>query len=263
MLVENKFLYLSLPRCASTSFNYSCILNNINVQTYNGEWEIANNDIDFTLVDKSKIMNFIYHGHESIGELRGKFGYNYPVISVKRQRHERFFSLYKHVLFDLKRTGHNDIHDAFSNLDLDGLFFFTKDDLITKRSRWEVISDYLIDLKLLDKKIDISVTSKFKKSEEEYFKKNTKAYVINMIDILLTPISFWTNNDKDIIWFDFSEMDKLEDWVSEKLNKPFKLQSVNSSKHIDCKIIFNDEFIKKYDAIYDYYDLPKTDKSII
>ena len=84
-----------------------------------------------------------------------------------------------------------------------------------------------------------------------------------MIDILLTPLSFWTNNDKDIIWFDFSEMDKLEDWVSEKLNKPFKLQSVNSSKHIDCKIIFNDEFIKKYDDIYDYYDLPKSVKTII
>lgn len=263
MLVENKFLYLSLPRCASTSFNYSCILNDIKVQTYNGEWELSNKEIDFRLIDKSKIMDFIYHGHESINELRDKFGLNYPIISVKRQRHERFFSLYKHVLFDLKRMGYNDIHDIFSKLDLDGLFFFTKDDLLTKRSRWEVISNYLIDLKLLDKKIDISVTSKFKKSEEEYFKSNTKGYVINMIDILLTPLSFWTNNDKDIIWFDFDEMNKLEEWVSNILNKPFNLVPVNSSKHVECKISLDDEFIKKYNNIYDYYDLPKTEKTII
>lgn len=263
MLVENKFIYLSLPRCASTSFNYSCILNNIKIQTHNGEWEKANSDIDFTLVNKSKIMDFIYHGHESISELRDKFGYDYPVISVKRQRHERFFSLYKHILFDLKRTGYDEIHDVFSNLDLDGLFFFTKDDLITKRRRWEVISEYLIDLKLLDKKIDVSVTSIFKKSDHDYFKKTTKAYMVNMIDILLTPLSFWTNNDKDIIWFDFNEMGSLENWVSTTLGKPFKLESVNSSKHIDCKVIFDDEFIKRYNAIYDYYDLPKSEKSII
>jgi DNA gyrase/topoisomerase IV subunit A len=146
---------------------------------------------------------------------------------------------------------------------LDELFFFTKDDLSSKKKRWEVICDLLIDLKILDKRIDISITSKFKKSEEESIKRDTKAYAVNMIDILLTPLSSWTNNNQNIIWFDFNEMDKLEDWVSETLKKPFKLHSVNSSKHMECKIILNDEFKEKYDNIYDYYDFPKLKKSLI
>ena len=126
-----------------------------------------------------------------------------------------------------------------------------------------MICDLLIDLKLLEERIDISVTSKFKKSEEEFIKKNTKAYAVNMIDILLTPISCWTNNNQNIIWFEFDKLNKLEEWVSTTLEKPFILHSVNSSKHIDSKITLNDDFIRKYDSIYDYYDLPKLTKTII
>lgn len=263
MLVDNKFFYLSLPRCASTSFNYSCILNNINIQTYNGEWEIANADIDFKTIDKVNLMNYIYHGHESIAELRSKFGTNYPVIAVKRNRHERFYSLYKHILFDFQRLGFNSFYETFSKLQLNELFFFNKENITTKRLRWEVICDYLIKLGLLDEKIDVSVTSKFRKSEEEYFKSNTKGYAVNMIDILLTPLSYWTSNDPNIIWFDFNNMGEMESWVSEKLNKPFVLHSVNSSKHMKCNIVLDDDFIKKYNSIYDYYDFPKTNKTLI
>lgn len=263
MLIDNKFMYLSLPRCASTAFHYSCILNDVSVQTHNGDWETANADIDFKSINKVDLMNHIYHGHESIIDLEIKFGNNYPVIAVNRQRHERFYSLYKHVLFDLQRMGFHRIHDIFSKMTLDELFFFTKDDLSSKKKRWDTICDFLIDLKIIDKRIDISITSKYNKSEEEYIKKNTKAYAVNIIDILLTPISNWTNNNPNIIWFDFNEMDKLENWVSEMLGKPFKLYSVNSSKHMECKITLNDEFKEKYNNIYDYYDFPKLKKSLI
>jgi hypothetical protein len=130
MLVDNKFFYLSLPRCASTSFHYSCLVNGIDVQTYNGEWEKSNSDVDFKSVDKMKLMDYIYHGHESIVELQSKFGNEYPIISVRRQRHERFYSLYKHILFDFQRLGFVRFYEAFSKLSLDELFFFTKNDII-------------------------------------------------------------------------------------------------------------------------------------
>jgi hypothetical protein len=263
MLIDNKFFYLSLPRCASTAFHYSCLVNDINVQTHNGEWESANSEIDFKNVDKLKLMNYIYHGHESIIDLQNKFGTQYPTIAVKRQRHERFYSLYKHVLSDFQRLGFVKFYNVFSKLTLDELFFFKKENLLNKKERWNIICDYLIDLKLIDEKIDIDVTSKFKKSDEEYFKTNTKGYAINMIDILLTPISLWTNNDPNIIWFDFNEMNKLEEWVANKIEKPFKLHSVNSSKHMECVITLDDNFIKKYDSIYDYYDFPKLNKTLI
>jgi len=263
MLVDNKFFYLSLPRCASTAFNYSCILYGVDVQTHNGDWEKANADIDYNKIDKVSLMNYIYHGHESLIDLQSKFGVDYPVIAVKRQRHERFYSLYKHVLFDLQRMGFHRIYDVFSKMTLDELFFFTKDDILNKKKRWDVICDFLIDLKIIDERIDISVTSKFRKSEEEYIKSNTKGYAINIIDILLTPISDWTNNDPNIIWFDFNKMNELEGWVSDKIGRPFHLHSVNSSKHMECKIAMNEEFIKKYNSVYDYYDFPKIEKTLI
>jgi len=263
MLIDNKFIYLSLPRCASTAFHYSCIVNNLDIQTNNGEWEIANSTIDFNTVDKLDIMNHIYHGHESIDKLRIKFGDQHPVIAVKRERHERFYSLYKHILFDFQRLGFVQFFETFSKLTLDELFFFTKEDLVSKKQRWDRTCDFLRDLNLLDEKIDISVTSKFKKSEEDYFKTNTKGYAVNMVDILITPLSHWTNNDPNIIWFDIKEMDKLEKWVSNTLNKPFQIHSLNSSKHMECDIVFDDNFIKRYDSIYDYYDLPKLNKTLI
>lgn len=35
MLIENKLLFISLPRCASTSFYISCIKNELDIQHYN------------------------------------------------------------------------------------------------------------------------------------------------------------------------------------------------------------------------------------
>jgi len=252
MLVDNKFIYLSLPRCASTAFHYSCLISDLKVETYTNTLIPLNDNVDFKSIDKSNLMNHIYHAHESIGDLQSKFGTSYPVVAVKRNRHERFYSLYKHILFDLKRSGYPKIYEAFSKLTLDELFFFTKNDLINKKQRWDVISQYLIDLKLLDKKVDII------NWENTIF-----GYAVNMIDILLTPISYWTNNDSNIIWFDFDKINELESWVSEKVDKPFKLESANSSKHIECNIVLDDRFINKYNDIYDYYDLPKSTITLI
>lgn len=263
MLVDRKFIYLSLPRCGSTAFHLSCILNNLNVQTNDEGWTIANSKIDFTKVDKTNIMDHIYHGHESLTDLQSKFGYQYPIIAVNRDRHERFYSLYKHAIFDFKRTGEDELYEKFSKISLDELFFFKTEDLYNKRARWDKISEFLIDMGIFDEKIDVSVTSKKRKHEVDFWIKEKRAYIVNILDILITPLSFWTNNNKNIIWFEFNEFEKMEEWISSITKKPFKMEKVNSSKHINCNIELNDEFIRKYDSIYDYYDLHKKDKTLI
>ena len=50
------------------------------------------------------------------------------------------------------------------------------------------------------------------------------------------------------------ELDKLEKWVSNKLDKDFKLIKLNSSKYFQSSLILNDEFKEKYDSIYFPYD---------
>ncbi len=262
MLVDNKFIYLSLPRCASTSFHYSCIINNIGVKTNNGEWEVANEHIDFNSIEKEDLMNHIFHGHETISDLQSKFGIDVPVIAVNRERHERFYSFYKHMLSDFKRLGYLDFYDTFSHFTLNELFFFTKDDLISKKTRWDKISDYLIELKLINQPVDINVTLSSRKNEENYWKEKN-GYLVNLIDILLTPISFWTNHNPNIIWFEFDKLQDLDKWVSDKTKKPFKIQYVNSSKNIKTNLPLDDNFVVKYNSIYDYYDLHKTTKTLI
>jgi hypothetical protein len=55
----------------------------------------------------------------------------------------------------------------------------------------------------------------------------------------------------------------MEKWVSEKIQKDFKLEIFGSSKEYKSKIIITDTFIKKYDKIYNYYDNFKNNKSLI
>ena len=258
MLVDNKFIYLSLPRCASTAFHYSCLMNNIEVKTTNSMWEASNANIDYQSIEKVDIMNHIFHGHEDINILQSKFGIDKPVIAVHREKCERFYSLYKHILSDFKRLGYLDFYDVFSKLTIDELFFFTKEDLINKKTRWDTISDYLIDLKLINERVDINLSSTTKYEEQ-----HNNWYAVNVIDILLTPISFWTNHNPNIIWFEFDKLNELDKWVSNTIGRPFEIQKVNSSKDIECNIILDDTFIKRYCGIFDYYDLPKFKNTLI
>jgi len=263
MLVDNKFIYLSLPRRGSTSFHYSCILNGLRVQNINDSWNQFNSTIDFTKINENTIMDFIQHGHEPLIELGKKFGFEYPIIAVKRDRHETFYSLYKHILFDLKRTGDNKIYEHFKNITLDELFFYNTQNLLTKKNRWDIINDYLLENKLIEHRVDISLTSPIFKNQKEYFIKTLKAYIVNIIDILITPSTYWHNNDPNIIWFDIKNLKEMEMWISNITQKQFQLKQVNSSKHMETNLKLDSDFIKKYNSIYDYYDLPKSAKTLI
>ena len=55
----------------------------------------------------------------------------------------------------------------------------------------------------------------------------------------------------------------MQDWISDITQKPFELRKVNSSKHMESNLKLDFDFIKKYNSIYDYYDLPKSAKTLI
>ena len=245
MLIDNKFLYISLPRCGSTSFHYSCILNGLDIKNLDTSMDFINSKKDFNHIDESSIMNIIEHGHTPLIELQQKFGYDLPIVAVRRNKYERFYSLYKHIIFELDRIGVSDLSSKFSNFNLNDLFFFNKFDMMTKQSRYRCISNYLLQI------------------SPELIHNEAYQYIVNIIDILLTPISHWHHHNKNINWFDINEMKKLEDWVSNITNTEFKLRHVNSSSFIQTNLKFDDAFIEKYDSVYEYYDSPKSNKSVI
>jgi len=241
MLVENKFIYLNLPRCASTSFHIACLKYGFDIKYYD--------DIIHTLnpskIDKNAnnevIADNLTHSHERLVNLKKKFGRELPVIAVKRNPYDRFISLWKHILDELYRVGEIETFEIFKSLTVDELLSYTELDLSSNDTKYPAI--------------------------KEFFKRNnvpkTGPYVTAMIYMIMSPISHYHNHDKSIIWFDIKELSLLEEWVSQKLGLDFKLEKTNSSQYFECGIINDEFFRKKYDSIYKNYDNPKSIKSLI
>lgn len=244
MLIENKFIYVSLPRCASTAFMASCVKQNLDIKHYGNQYNI-DNQLNYSRYNNVNQINFeefekeFAHSHESLPLLKEKFGYHYDIISVRRNKYERFISLYKHILKKFHQFGNLDTFNKLANLTMDEVLLYKTNDLQSVESIKEVVGIFIKKYKL-----------------------NIDDNGVTMLKILISPYSKWHNHDPNILWFDFNELYKLEEWVSNKLNMNFKLMNLNSSNHFDSKLILNDEFKKKYDSIYLPYDEVKNVKTL-
>jgi hypothetical protein len=247
MLVENKFLFVSLPRCASFSFYISCIRHGFEINHFNQKrYDESAHFIDLSM-NNEELADHIFHVHEKSSELINKFGNKYDIISIKRNRYERFISVWKHTIdmVEMERLRYRypiELVNILKKLNLDDILFFKTFDLISHESEKLVF-------------IEFCKRNGIEKYVDDYF--------INMLQIAFRPTSYWHNNNPKIKYFDFGNFTELEDWVSNKTNKPFKMEKSNGSQHFECKLKLNDEFIKRYNDIYDYYDIQKNNKTLI
>lgn len=248
MLVENKFIYLSLPRCASTSFLITCLRNNIDFKHFD-DFFIKNMDstIDLNL-DNENLADQLLHGHEKIVDLKTKFGDTLPVVGIKRNRHERFLSLWKHFVDltnNLTHLYNPEVSKILSKLDANDILFYLSEDLV-KVNKTELINRFIE-----------------KNGLSKYVNSNNYEHFRTITFITINPLSYYHNNDPNIIWFEYDNLNEFELWVSNILNKPFKLEKSNSSKSYRTELEDSSNFIEKYNQIYDYFDLPKIQKSLI
>ena len=240
MLVDKKFYYVSLPRCGSTSFHFSCLRQNIPIQTHSEEVDLAYQALNLDDFTNEELAENYEHRHEPLIALQEKFGYDYPIIAVKRDRHETFISLWKHILFQVK-LHYSDLYEQFSKFTIDDVLFFEPDAISIDFSEMQQLA-------------------------AEFLKRNNiewKWYLSNIMITLYTPKSFWHANDKNIIWFDFDKLNEMEDWISSKLQQPFKLENFNSSKHIETEIKLDNYFKARYNVTYDIHDIRKLNKTLI
>jgi hypothetical protein len=239
MLINEKFLFISLPRCASTSFFISCLKNNLKVNHLNSKFDNQHEIIpNFSKMSNEEMADTLTHPHESIYLLKKKFKNKIPIISIRRTPYDRFISTYKHIVDELYRTNEIETAKIFEQLNVDDIFFFDSNDILSDDI--DIVLDFL-------KRYNI--------------KKDVK-YILNMLYILYRPMSFLHNHNPDIIWFDIKELNKLEEWVSNELNIDFKLEKINSSQHFETKLKLDDEFIQKYDKIYGPFDNVKKEKTL-
>lgn len=241
MLVENKFIYLNLPRCASTSFHIACLKYGLDIKYYDDVIHTLNPPKIDKNVNNEIIADNLTHSHERLVNLKKKFGNEIAVIAVKRNPYDRYISLWKHIIDELYRVGEMETFEIFKSLTTNELLSYTEIDLSSNDAKYSAI----------------------KKFFKRYNVPKTDAYVTAMVYMIMSPTSYYHNHDKSIIWFDMKELYKLEKWVSEKLGFDFKLEKTNSSQHFECAITNDEYFRKKYDSIYNNYDNPKSIKSLI
>jgi hypothetical protein len=242
MLVENKFLFISLPRCASTSFYISCLRSGFDVKHFDQKFiDSVKHNIDLNL-DNEKLADKMFHLHETINDLIQKFGNEYDIIAIRRNRHEQFISLWKHVIDMIDMGFPPELTDIFKKIKLDDILFFKDLDLISTDSQMLVIKEF---------------------TKRNRIEKYLTPYMKNMLLVLFRPTSYWHNNNSKIKWFEFGNFEELEEWVSNKTGKQFKIEKSNGSQHFECGLTLTDEFIKKYNNIYDYYDNQKNNKTLI
>ena len=166
-----------------------------------------------------------YDKLEIRGETNGK---------IEDRHYGRYGNFYTALLFDTILEHTNDIeHDGYYIKDLD---------LISPDSQMLVIKDF---------------------AKRNGIEKHLTPFIKNWLLILFRPISFWHNNNPKIKWFEFGNFGELEEWVSNKTGKAFKMEKSNGSQHFECELKLNNEFIKKYNNIYDYYDIQKNNKTLI
>ena len=241
MLVDNKFIYLSLPRCASTAFHATCLQMGIDIRDYTDETNSHLSNIN--LKDKSIdwLADNMHHGHYSVSDLQQSYGNHLPIISVNRNRYERFISMWKHCIDEMYRNGELEVAELCSKLDCIQLFDFESNDIYNRSS----IND-LVERICLNNGLN-----------------SISKYARWGIATCLTPYSFYHQYNPNIIWFDFTNLNDMDKWVSDILGIDFKLGRGNSSNHYDCKLELNDLFIEKYNNIYDVYDIQPNVKKII
>lgn len=220
MLVNNKFIYISLPRCASTTFMLKCIKDDrISVQHYTSPLDELVKEVDLSQDDMT-IIRTMPHAHEAVDLLEEKFGNHYEVISVRRDRHERFISLYNHIIQLIDNVDKKS-SDILRSLSIDDILFFTSNDISTRLS----------ESNIKEKIVDIFI------EKNGLLKDNQK--IKSWLIILFTPHSHYHLHYSKIKWFDFDKLHELEEWVSNKLGFEFKLQKINTSKHIQSNLKLN------------------------
>lgn len=229
MLVNDKFIFIEIPRCASTSFVETCLHSGIkikNIKSYGYE----------TLIENG--LRF----HTDSNSLQEHFGYHYPIIAIKRDKVASFISFWKHTIKVINEFGFPEVSNAMSKMLWQDIFFFETDDY-----------DFFNNGDLI----------KFTKTLIERIHPSASKIPLIFFSQLFLPKEWFHRNNPNIQWFDFNNLSELEKWVSKILNKDFKLLKTNESNDVECNLIIDDTFVNKYNELYSKYQNIKTQKSLL
>ena len=243
MLIDKKFIYLSLPRCGSTSMLVSCLKEKLEVEYcdyFVNKTQINTiQNIDIDKIDENSLARNLLHGHEPINYLEEKFGYGFDIIAVKRNKYKRFISLWQHIIDLTINSGDTVSGEKMKQMDEFQILNFK-----VTADKEEI--DYLVKNFIQDNELSID-----------------NIHLKLQLRHLFMPLSSYHKFYEKIIWFDIENLTEMEKWISNKLGKKFTLLNVNSSNKIECNLKLTESFKQTYDKVFSDYDEPKIFKTFL
>lgn len=212
MLVEDKFLFLKIPRTATVAFERSCFLAGFSIK-YPTNNVLAQRQADRGLEPRR-------HAHERVSKLREYFGYDYPILAIDRDPLDRFLSAWKYVI------------KFISEYNLEASKILSKVNNRAFIDAWKSEIGFSSNLQDIDK--CARFFSKLIPGGLPY-SKNT--YMI--FTSVMTGPSRWHENDSSILYFGMKQIPILEQYVRDVTNKPFEFITTNHTKTIDTGLVLD------------------------
>lgn len=219
MLVDNKFLFLKIPRTATVAFERSCFSAGLSI-TYPADNVLAQKQAE-------KGLEPYRHAHHSVSKLREYYGKDYPIVAISRDPLERFISAWKYTIKHIAER-----NPEVSKV-LEGV---TNQEFM---NAWHSEIGYSANLKDIDKAVNF-----FRRLVKGGVPYNKNTFMI-FTTIITGPIR-WHENNPDIIYFDIKDLTKLEEYTKDITGKPFKLITINDTKSVYTNL-------KLDDSLKDFY----------
>jgi hypothetical protein len=222
MLIGNSFLFLSIPRAASTSFERSCMHYRIPIDYYKDS--IATQQFANGIIPK-------LHIHRTISNIHKLYGNSYKTIGIKREPIKRFISAWKFIIKKVSNIN-KEYGETLSNINLKEFEYFwnqnfnTSIDLFNKNRCVSFFTSILGE--------DIILNPKY-------------SDIFPILCQTFQPDTFWHENDESIKWFKFGDgFKELETYVSDMTHTSFQLILSNHTLSIRCNIKEDDDLIQFY-----------------
>lgn len=217
MLVGNSFLFLAIPRAASTSFERSCMYSYVPIDYYKDK--IANEQFRNRIIPK-------LHIHRKLFRIRELYGKSYETIAIKRDSIARFISAWKFIIKKVSQVDKS-YGEILSNMNFNDFELYWNNHFDTARDLFDKDKCTSFFIEILG--ADIIANSKY-------------SDIFPILAQTFQPESFWHENDANIKWFQFgSSWKELETYVSDMTGKRFEMVMSNHtvSTHSNMKVTDN------------------------
>lgn len=231
MLINNDFVYLPIPKNASTSIVYSLIQWRIKVDS--GKEEI--NKIMIEKINKTEFT----HYHTTYDLITDKFP-NKKVVGIRRPSVDRFFSSLKYMIqeskknnvklkYNFEKLNESEIIEIFTKIFYE--LSFTKDNPILFANELKQYKNKL------NKIINENITT------------NYLNFDYGLMNNFHSQYSWGLNKCDTII--DISELNKFTDMIK-KIKPNFNLIKMNDTDDMTLNIEKSDKIIEFVDKVIDY-----------